>query len=223
MDAPTRIVELRQYTLKPGGRDALIDLFERHFIAAQEERGARILGHFRDLDDPDRFVWLRGFPDMATRKAALEAFYSCDVWRAHRDAVNELIVDSDDVLLLRPVVRRSAGLDGRGVVAARIWSLPTSIPGNIAELLADKAAALLEERELAVAATYVTEPRKNNFPALPVREGENVVVVLAPFEREDALAAQLDAFEQSPARLADLTIEPPQTLRLAPATHSRSA
>jgi NIPSNAP len=222
VDEPTRIVELRQYTLKPGARDTLIDLFERHFIGAQEERGARILGHFRDLDDADRFVWLRGFPDFATRKAALEAFYSCDVWRTHRDAVNELIVDSDDVLLLRPVVRRFAGLDGGGVVAARIWSLPTSIPGNIAELLADEAAALLEQRELEIAATYVTEPRKNNFPALPVREGENVVVVLAPFEREDALAAQLDALEGSPARLADVTTGPPQMLRLAAATHSRS-
>jgi hypothetical protein len=223
VDESTRIVELRQYTLKPGGRDPLCDLFERHFISAQEERGARILGYFRDLDDPDRFVWLRGFPNMPSRKAALEAFYSCEVWRTHRDAVNELIVDSDDVLLLRPVVRRSAALNGGGVLAARIWSLPTSIPCNIAELLADEAAAMLEERELEVAATYVTEPRKNNFPALPVREGENVVVVLAPFEREDALAAQLDTFERSPARLVDVMTESPQTLRLAPATHSRSA
>src|SRR5712692_6888957 len=69
------IFELRQYTLHPGRRDELIELFERELIAPQEKAGMRILGQFRDLDDPDRFVWMRSFPDM----------------------------DSDDVLLLRLV------------------------------------------------------------------------------------------------------------------------
>ncbi len=61
-----------------------------------------VIGLFRDLDDPDRFVWLRGFPDMAARLAALETFYNSDLWWSHRDAVNATLVDSDDVLLLRP-------------------------------------------------------------------------------------------------------------------------
>jgi len=39
-----------------------------------------ILGQFRDLDDPDCFVWMRGFADMETRKGALESFYRGPVW-----------------------------------------------------------------------------------------------------------------------------------------------
>ena len=62
----------------------------------------RILGTFRDLDDPDQFVWLRGFDDLASRAPALEAFYSGSVWKAHSAAANATMVDVDNVLLLRP-------------------------------------------------------------------------------------------------------------------------
>src|SRR5215510_9567490 len=82
------VVELRQYTLRPGKRDTLIDLFERELVEAQEAVGMKIIGQFRDLDDPDRFVWLRGFPDMSTRGRALEAFYDGPVWARHRVAAN---------------------------------------------------------------------------------------------------------------------------------------
>ncbi len=54
------IVELRQYTLHPGKRDVLIDLFDREFVESQEALGMKVIGQFRDLDNPNRFVWLRG-------------------------------------------------------------------------------------------------------------------------------------------------------------------
>ncbi|MGO4424737.1 NIPSNAP family protein, partial [Streptomyces sp. MCAF7] len=69
------VIELRQYTLRPGRRDELIELFDREFVETQEETGMVVLGQFRDLDDPNRFVWLRGFPDMTVRHRALTAFY----------------------------------------------------------------------------------------------------------------------------------------------------
>src|SRR5688500_10172787 len=67
LDKSSAIVELRDYTLRPGQRDVLIGLFEQNFIEGQEAVGMRVIDHFRDLDDPDRFVWLRGFPDMPSR------------------------------------------------------------------------------------------------------------------------------------------------------------
>ena len=97
------VVELRQYTLRPGRREALIKLFERDLLEPQEQLGMRVLGQFRDLDRPDRSVWLRGFPDMDARASALTAFYDGPVWAEHRDAANATMLDSDDVLLLRPV------------------------------------------------------------------------------------------------------------------------
>ncbi|HET8873664.1 MAG TPA: NIPSNAP family protein, partial [Gaiellaceae bacterium] len=103
------IVELRQYTLRPGQRDVLIDLFARELVAGQEALGMTILGQFRDLNDPDRFVWVRGFRDMATRPGALEAFYTGPVWKQHGKAANATMIDSDDVLLLRPAGSQPPG------------------------------------------------------------------------------------------------------------------
>jgi hypothetical protein len=103
------VVELRQYTLRGGRREELIILFEREFIESQEAVGAHVLGIFRDLDDPDRFVWMRGFQYMQQRHAALDAFYAGPVWRANSRAANATMLDSDNVLLLRPL-RKSEGL-----------------------------------------------------------------------------------------------------------------
>jgi hypothetical protein len=71
-------------------------------IEPQNALDAHVLGTFRDLDDPDRFVWLRGFRDIPARGKALEAFYGGPVWQAHKNDANATTVDSDNVLLLRP-------------------------------------------------------------------------------------------------------------------------
>ena len=96
------IVELRQYTLNPGKRDVLINLFDREFVESQEALGMKVIGQFRDLDNPDRFVWLRGFRDMPSRVQALKDFYGGPVWKAHRETANATMIDSDNVLLLHP-------------------------------------------------------------------------------------------------------------------------
>ena len=101
------IVEFRQYTLRGGRRDELIRLFESTFIEPQNSAGAKVLATFRDLDDPDRFVWMRGFADMDSRKEALSAFYDGAVWKTYRDAANATMLDSDNVLLLRPATATS--------------------------------------------------------------------------------------------------------------------
>ena len=98
-------------------RETLIDLFDRELVETQEAAGMRVLGQFRDLDDPDAFVWLRGFRDMPARGRALTAFYDGPVWERHGGAAGATMIDSDDVLLLRPVDTRLASP-----------SLPTVVP-----------------------------------------------------------------------------------------------
>ena len=51
---PCAVVELRQYTLHPGQRDTLIDVFERELIETQEAVDMTVIAQFRDLDRPDR-------------------------------------------------------------------------------------------------------------------------------------------------------------------------
>jgi hypothetical protein len=163
------IVELRRYTLREGRRDELIDLFDREFVETQEELGMAVLGQFRDLDRPDQFVWLRGFADMPSRKAGLSAFYSGPAWAAHGPAANATMLDSDDVLLLReivavPVYDRAAA-DPETVLYATIWYWPGPFP--------DPA-----ERPQDTLALLRTEYAGNDFPGLPIREGEHALVWL---------------------------------------------
>src|SRR5438093_7593181 len=122
------IVELRQCTLHPRKRDVLIDLFDREFVESQEALGMKVIGQFRDLDNPNRFVWLRGFHDMASRAHALKDFYGGPVWKAHREAANATMVDSDNVLLLcpaRPTLGFSLENSNRPPVGSE--EMPTSL------------------------------------------------------------------------------------------------
>src|ERR1700736_2767480 len=95
------VVELRRYAMQPGKRDTLIALFEREFIETQERSGMVPVGHYRDLDDADAYIWFRGYARYEARRAALERFYGSPAWLAHRDAANATLRDTDNVLLLR--------------------------------------------------------------------------------------------------------------------------
>lgn len=59
-------------------------------------------GTYAGESDPDRFVWFRGLPDLSSRTRAPRSLYGGPGWRARRDVANASMIDSDDVLLLRP-------------------------------------------------------------------------------------------------------------------------
>ena len=180
------VVELRQYTLHPGRRDDLVELFDREFVESQEATGMAVLGQFRDVHRPDRFVWLRGFRDMRSRAESLAAFYGGPVWAAHRDEANATMAAFDDVLLLRPV---PAGT-GLPLAAARRDEPPTS---RIVVTLhvADEPFEEFPQPELPPLACFTTEYAENTFPALPVREGEHVFAWFARFDDQTAAEAYL--------------------------------
>ena len=202
------IIELRRYRLHPGARETLIDLFDREFIESQEAEGMSIIGQFRDLDDPNSFVWLRGFRDMPSRAAALNAFYTGSVWAAHRNEANGTMVNSDNVLLLRPaspgagfppprVPRPAPGATevDRGLVVATICYLAPRTEDEFASFFEATVKPHLERASATVLAALVTERSPNTFPRLPVREGETVFVWLSAFP-------DLAAYETHLAELA---------------------
>src|SRR3977135_1019088 len=94
------VLDLRQYTLYRGQRDTLIGIFDKAFVEGQETHGMHISGQFRDLDDPDRFVWLRGFTDLPARAAALQGFYSGPVWQGRRGGATATLHESEHDRLL---------------------------------------------------------------------------------------------------------------------------
>ena len=231
------VLELRQYTLHPGRRDELVALFEREFVEAQEAAGMRLFGTFRDLDDPDRFVWLRGFADMAARADALGAFYFGPAWQRHRDAANATMVDSDDVRLLRPLgcdqglqaallPRPAIGASATGGGVFTITVCPLREPATDALVRAFD--QCIHPWWVGVGgdllAGWVTEQAANNFPRLPVREGEPVIAWLTRFDDEaaqqrHAALLRASACMERPEWRAHLSGEARQ-LRLAPTPRS---
>lgn len=189
------VVELRQYTLHAGQRDVLIDLFDREFVETQEALGMAVMGQFRDLDAPDRFVWLRGFASMDRRAAGLTAFYDGPAWQKHRTAANATMIDSDDVLLLRPAWPGSGiSLQGReraagavrtslpGLLDASVFRLREPASPELLRFCRETMTQVLVRGGAAVLGWYVTEDAPNDFPRLPVRQGEHVLVGFAMFE-----------------------------------------
>jgi hypothetical protein len=198
------IVELRQYALRPGQREALITLFDREFVESQEELGMVILGQFRDLDNPDRFVWLRGFETMPGRAAALTSFYGGPVWKANSAAANATMIDSDNVLLLRPAsthsgfpaspaTRPPAGhtTSPASVILATIYYRDHPFDDEFYQFFDSQARPALAGAGAEPLACLQTEYAENTFPALPVRTGEHAFVWFARF----ASAAQARAHE----------------------------
>jgi hypothetical protein len=232
------VVELRRYVMKPGRRDDLVALFEKHFIEGQETDDMRILGTFTDRQEPDRFVWMRAFPGMEARRQALEDFYGGPLWKEHSRAANDTMVDVSDVLLLKPAGLasgpRGTGLapDGStapgGIVVATIYHFAGPVDARFVDFFESGLSPALSAAGARLQAQYVTEPAENTFPRLPVRQGENVFVWIASFADEAAYAAYQARLQRDrkwtesllPA-LQSWLAKPPQVLELTPTRRSR--
>jgi hypothetical protein len=200
----------------------------------------RLLGQFRDLDDPNRFTWMREFANMEVRERALTQFYTGPVWKAHRGEANPYLEDNDNVLLLRPAAEKLALAPPPSTARAKIGAQPTAaglMVATIYYLWKDPAEGFTQffqtrlSPELAAAGlpvlgAYVAETTPNNFPALPVRQHEKVFVWftrasdVSAYEKSLAtLNARLSSSSLG-AELADYQERQAQVLRLAPTSRS---
>ena len=171
----------------------------------------QVIGQFRDLDDPDRFVWLRGFPDMLERAKSLAAFYGGPVWKEHREAANATMVDTDDVLLLRPARPSSGFALGRERNGGGGFVLACVLPGGpgVVQMFEQTIAPSVKANGGVVLGYFESETSENTFPSLPLREGEHVFVWFAGF-------ADRDSLERAGSEHAGHA----QVLRLAPTSRS---
>ena len=233
------IVELRQYTLRPGKRHVLIDLFDREFVEPQEALGMKIIGQFRDLDHRNRFVWLRGFSDMPSRARALQGFYGGPVWKAHREVANATMIDSNNVLLLRPPSAASgfsiaetirpepgSGEAPKRTILVTIYYFDGPVAGDFVEFFEKKIKPETAAAGAVTVAYFVSEHSENSFPALPVREGENVFVWFARFSDPAACdlyfgtLARSERWQKITAQLGRRLKGTPEILKLAPTARS---
>lgn len=232
--ADDQVFELRQYTLRRGQRDVLIALFEKSFIEPQNELGAHIRGTFRDLDDPDRFVWIRGFRDMRSRQSALSTFYDGPVWRANRTVANSTMLDSNNVLLLRPA-EGGAGFRSRpvapggpaGVIGATIYYLGGADALQFTRFFEETLMPQLSRAGVDPLARLVSEESPNTYTRLPIRERDRAFVWFARWPNaaaEETSLAKLRALsgwrDSAPEAVLPALMQKPELLRLTPTMRS---
>jgi hypothetical protein len=234
------VLELRQYVTYPGARDTLVQLFEERFIESQEAVGIRVVGQFRDVNDPDHFTWVRGFTGMDARKKALGDFYYGPLWAANRNAANATLYDNDDVLLLRPVSpgagfaydpgRRAASgaSPPDSVVVAQVYYFSKEVTPEFTRFFDRDLMPMFERHGARVLARLVSEKSTNTFERLPVRENVDVFVWFASFPSRAAYDAYLGSLGQDQrwrgewfAQLRKSLARPPEVLILTPTARSQ--
>jgi quinol monooxygenase YgiN len=233
--SPT-VFELRNYAMQPGRRDELIDMFERHFIESQEALGSLIVGIFRNLDDPNRWVWMRAFADMEVRVKALTDFYTSDTWMKHRVAANATIADVSDVFLLRPLAGNAvAGMNARpgmgataipqSLIQATVYYVAPRGEEDFFKFFAADVEPQLQAMNAAPLASFGTEHRPNSYPRLPIRS-ETVFATLTRFESIAAHAAHVAdkaksaAWRRIESAIAARSSKASETWRLQPTPRS---
>jgi|SRR5579864_1014228 len=173
-------IEFRRYTVKPGERKHFAQYFDAYFPEAFQQLGAIAAGSFLERKNPNGFTWIRGFHTIDDRAVENAAFYYGSVWNEHRNTLNDLMTDSDNVILLRPLnPDRSIPIlpavdpvnepDGaQGVVVAQVFAVKAgSVDGFAAA--ADPTFAKYRAASAREAGVLVTSEAKNNFPQLPIR------------------------------------------------------
>jgi len=93
------IVEVRSYRIKPGRRDEFIKFFETKSIPALRAHGMKVYGPLLDLENPNKFVWLRAFPSLEERERMRDAFYQGEVWKNELEHIAMPMLESYDVIL----------------------------------------------------------------------------------------------------------------------------
>ncbi len=173
-------IEFRRYTIKEGGREHFAQYFESYFPEAFQQLGAIAAGSFFERGNQAGFTWIRGFHTIEARAVVNAAFYYGPLWKEHKKTLNDLMIDSDNVMLLRPLtpergvtilaavdpVTETAG--AQGIVVAQIFA----VKANSIEVFAKEAETTFASYRAAgarEAGVLVTLDVTNNFPQLPIR------------------------------------------------------
>jgi hypothetical protein len=196
-----QVIEFRRYIIKQGEREHFAEYFESYFPEAFQQMGAIVFGQFYERKNPVGFTWMRGFKNTDARAVINSGFYYGPLWREHASTMNSLMVDSDNVLLLRPLTPARGvpvlpAVDpinevkgAQGVVIAQIFAVkPNSVDAFAQQ--AEEAFASYRAAGAREAGVLVTLDVQNNFPQLPVRTDGPYLVWLGIVKDNEMLETQ---------------------------------
>ncbi|HUR97362.1 MAG TPA: hypothetical protein VMZ26_04760, partial [Pyrinomonadaceae bacterium] len=187
-----RVLELRNYLIKPGRRDEFINLFEENFTRSQNILGGYTLGQYRVKGADDNFFWIRGFKDMSTRIKFLNDFYyNSPDWKRNKSVANSMLLNNDNVHLLKPL-NEGASNSGfstnwfgrtKGIAVVDQYTSNTKLE-KLIEFMKTKYSPMLDKEFSENTSLWISEPTPNDFTALPVFQDRNLLVRITFYKSE---------------------------------------
>jgi hypothetical protein len=190
-----KVLELRHYEVKSGTREKFITYFENNFIEPQNRLGGYIVGQYRVKGLEDNFFWMRGYTDMEGRSKFLPAFYFSPFWKQHRSVPNGMLLNNDNVHLLKPLTWEGSSLvEGKAINSAFLKSvkgfavvdfyIANTKLKNLIEVFAKNYAPILRANGVDDYTIWISELTENDFPALPVFQDKNLLVTITFYKNE---------------------------------------
>ncbi len=191
-----KVIELRNYLIKENEADSFNNYFSNHFVKPMQEMGVSVLGKFKIKNSNDRFVWIRGYEGMHQRTNFLNDFYlRSKVWKKYKKGANDLIRNSDNVYLLKPInisdkiedtitgISSSVFDNNKPFVAIDFYIANTRLKELIEFYNKDYLPIL---KSLNIQTTmWVSETAINDFPQLPVFQDKNLLATITFYKNEN--------------------------------------
>ena len=192
-----KVLELRNYLLNPNLADPFSNYFNTHFVEPMNELGGYTLGQFKIKGDKNRFVWLRGFADMKTRVRFLNDFYiNSPVWKEFGPGANDMMINSDNVHLLRPLNDRKNSSEpseefnssllktDKGVIVVDFYICNSTLD-KVINLFHISYVPFLKTSGINNITLWISEMSENDFPRLPVFQDKNLLLTITTYNDEN--------------------------------------
>lgn len=203
-----KVIELRNYLIRPEQRDNYIDAFESKLIDTLNLMKNYVLGQYRVKDAKDHFVWIRGFDDMPSRKVALKNFFASEFWTRNQSIPGKYLVNYMNVYLLRPFDISSGKGDSsitfktqwfgrqKGLAVIDFYIANDRLPQMI-DFVKNKYDSIMRAAGVKNISYWVSEPEPNNFPDLPAFQDKNLLVSISFFKDEREYESILNKIDTS--------------------------
>lgn len=227
------VFEFRRYIIRDGEREHFAEYFDSYFPEALQQLGAIAAGQFLERGN-HRFTWMRGFHTIEDRAIANAKLYYGPLWKEHKSLMNGLMIDSDDVLLLRPVPGHGVSIfpavdpvaekdSAKGIAVAQVFAIKPGAVENFSRQ-AETVLARCRVEGVREAGMLVTLDVPNNFPQLPIRTDGPCLVWLGIVKDEHTLESRFRPLVESASQaLADtgLLRSAPEFVVMDPSRRSR--
>jgi len=187
------VLELRNYLLKPNTLEEFGKYFSNHFESRMNEMGGYTMGKFNISSVNDRFVWFRGFADMKIRVKFLNDFYiNSPTWKEFGPAANEMMINSDNVYLLRPLTSGITIdlLAANDQITTVDFYICNSTLDKVIDLFNKSYIPFLKTLDIHNTTLWVSEMQENDFPRLPVFQDKNLLVQITHYKTQKEYKAK---------------------------------